>query len=369
MTRISNLTRIAALMFGTLGLTVVGAQASGTSQTRKDGHDNVSIHRNGVGKATGMVNVYSARQPFLIDPLLDEFSKDTGIEVNVVYLKNGMLERLKSEGMNSPADMILTADIGNLQNHVDAGLLQETSDDILNKNIPAQYRDAKGRWYGLTTRARVIFAHKDRVKPDEIKTYEDLAAPGMKGRICIRSGKHVYNVSLLASIIAAKGVEQAEKWARGLKANLARKPQGNDRAQVKGVYEGECDVAIGNTYYMGKMATNDKSPEQKEWAKSVRIIFPNQGDRGTHVNISGAGVTKSAKNTENALKLIEFLSDTEAQEIYAERNFEYPVKAGVKLNPLVASWGTFKADPVHLEKVGELRSEATKIMDRVNFNN
>jgi len=314
------------------------------------------------------VNLYSARQPFLINPLLDAFTAKTGIKVNVVYLKKGMLERLKSEGLNSPADLILTADIGALQNHVDAGVLQQTSSNILNRNIPAQYRDAKGRWYGLTTRARVIFADKKRVKAGEVTTYEDLTKPYMKGRICIRSGKHMYNISLLASVIAAKGVASAEAWAKGVKANLARRPKGNDRAQVKGVYQGECDVAIGNTYYMGKMATNEKSPEQKNWAKSVRIIFPNQNGRGTHVNISGAGVTKSAKHKANALKLIEFLSDDEAQKIYAERNFEYPVKVGVPLHPLVASWGTFKADKVHLDKVGSERTEASKIMDRVRFN-
>ena len=328
----------------------------------------VLILSGGAVQATEDVNLYSARQPFLIDPLLDAFTSASGIAVNVVYLKKGMLERLKSEGMNSPADLILTADIGNLQKHVDADLLQETSSQVLDKNIPPRHRDAKGRWYGLTTRARVIYAHKDRVKPEEVKTYEDLAAPHMKGRICVRSGKHVYNVSLLASIIAASGVDGAEKWAAGVKANLARKPQGNDRAQVKGVFQGECDVAIGNTYYMGKMATNEKSPEQKDWAKAVRIIFPNQGDRGTHVNISGAGVTRSAKNRDNAIKLIEFLSGNTAQKIYAERNFEYPVKAGVTVHPLVASWGTFKADTVHLDKVGSHRTEATKIMDRVRFN-
>ncbi len=345
MTKITKMFRTATIMVG--ALTIFG----GSLQAADD------------------VNLYSARQPFLIDPLLDAFTKSSGIKVNVVYLKKGMLERLKSEGLNSSADLILTADIGNLQNHVDADVLQETSSAVLEKNIPAQYRDAKGLWYGLTTRARVIYAHRDRVKADEVKSYEDLAAPHMKGRICVRSGKHVYNVSLLASIIAAKGVAGAEAWARGVKANLARKPQGNDRAQVKGVFQGECDVAIGNTYYMGKMATNEKSPEQKDWAKAVRIIFPNQNDRGTHVNISGAGITKSARNKAGALKLIEFLSGDEAQKIYAERNFEYPVKSGAKVHPLVASWGTFKADAVHLDKVGAQRTEATKIMDRVRFNN
>ena len=220
------------------------------------------------------VNLYTTRQPFLMKPLTDAFTKETGIEVNMVYLKKGILQRLKTEGRNSPADLILTADIGNLHNHLKAGLLQPVSSTTLNKRIPAQYRHPDGLWYGLTMRARVIYAHKDRVKPDEVTRYEDLAAPHMKGRVCIRSGKHVYNVSLLASMIVALGEDGARKWASDLHNNLARKPQGNDRAQVKAVFEGQCDVAVGNTYYMGKMATNEKSPEQKEWAKSVRIIFP-----------------------------------------------------------------------------------------------
>ncbi len=315
------------------------------------------------------VNLYSERQKFLIGPLLEAFTKETGIKVNVVYLKKGMLERIRAEGANSPADLILTSDIGNLNNHVEAGLLQPVASAILEAAIPAHYRHPDGLWFGLTTRARVIFAHKKRVKPGEIKTYEDLAAPHMKGRVCTRSGKHIYNVSLLASIIVAKGEKAAEEWARGVKANLARRPQGNDRAQVKAVFQGECDVALGNTYYMGKMATNDKAPEQKEWAAAVNLIFPNQDGRGTHVNISGAGVTKSARNKANAIKLIEFLAGDKAQKIYAEGNFEYPVKAGVALHPLVASWGTFKADTASLSDVAKQRILATKIMDRVRFDN
>lgn len=294
------------------------------------------------------VNLYSSRQPFLMKPLLSAFTKETGIKVNMVYLKKGMLERLKAEGRNSPADLILVSDIGNLHNHDKAGLLQSVSSSTLNANIPVQYRHPDGNWFGLTVRARVIYASKTRVKPGEVTTYEDLADPKMKGRVCIRSGKHVYNVSLLASIVVAHGAEKAKEWAQGLKANLARKPQGNDRAQVKAVYEGECDVAIGNTYYMGKMATNTKDPVQKKWAKSVNIIFPNQNGRGAHVNVSGAGVTASAKNKANAIKLIEFLSDDAAQKIYAESNFEYPVKAGVAVHPMVASWGKFKADKAFL---------------------
>jgi iron(III) transport system substrate-binding protein len=314
------------------------------------------------------VNLYTTRQPFLMKPLTTAFTKQTGIKVNMVYLKKGMLERLKSEGANSPADMILTTDIGNLHNHLKAGLLQPVTSDTLNKRIPVQYRHPDGLWYGLTMRARVIYAHKDRVKPGEVKTYEDLAAPHMKGRVCIRSGKHVYNVSLLASMVVALGEDGARNWAKGLRANLARKPQGNDRAQVKAVYEGQCDVAVGNTYYMGKMATNKKSPEQKEWAKSVRIVFPNQDNRGTHVNISGAAVTKSAKNKANALKLIEFLSSAPAQQIYAEINFEYPVLDGVALHPMVASWGTFKADKAYLAKIAEQRGTASRLVDQVAFN-
>ncbi len=191
----------------------------------------------------------------------------------------------------------------------------------------------------------------------------------MKGRVCIRSGKHVYNVSLLASLIVSNGMEAAKAWAKGLKVNLARKPQGNDRAQIKAVYEGECDVAVGNTYYMGKMATNEKEPVQKKWAQSVNIIFPNQNDRGAHVTISGAAVTKSARKRGNAVMLIEYLSGAAAQKIYAERNFEYPVKAGVTLHPLVASWGTFKADKAHLAKIAGERTRASKLMDQVSFNN
>ncbi|MCZ6607753.1 MAG: extracellular solute-binding protein, partial [Alphaproteobacteria bacterium] len=248
---------------------------------------------------------------------------------------------------------------------------------VLRANIPARYRHPDGLWFGLTTRARVIYADKTRVKPGEVSTYEDLADPRFKGRVCTRSGKHAYNISLLASFIAAKGEKAAEAWARALQSNLARRPQGNDRAQVRAIMEGECDVALGNSYYMGKMATNDKKPEQKAWAAAVTIIFPNQpragrpgGDalgRGTHVNLSGGAVTKSAKNRDNAIRLLEFLSGDFAQRIYAEQNFEYPVKSGVPLHPLVASWGTFKADTVHLTEVAKYRTAAAKIMDRVAF--
>ena len=315
------------------------------------------------------VNLYSERQPFLMKPLLDAFSKATGIKVRMVYLKKGMVERLRAEGANTPADLILTADIGNLHNLAKAGLLQKSSSLVLEANVPAKFRHPDGIWYGLTVRARVIFAHKDRVRPGEVMSYADLAKPHMKGRVCVRSGKHMYNILLLASIIAAEGEAAATQWAKGVKANLARRPQGNDRAQIKAVYHGECDVVLANTYYMGKMATNEKSPVQKKWAASANLIFPNQAGRGAHVNISGAGITKHSKNKAGAIKLIEFLSGNSAQKIYAEGNFEYPVKKGVALHPMVASWGSFKADQAYLSLIAEQRALAAKIMDRVRFNN
>jgi iron(III) transport system substrate-binding protein len=314
-----------------------------------------------------VVNLYSYRQPFLIKPLLDVFSKKTGIKVNVVFAKKGMLQRLKAEGKNTPADLVLTVDISRLGALVDADLLQPIKSAALDRNIPGQYRHPDGIWFGLTTRARVIFAHKTRVKISEVISYQDLAKPHMKGRICSRSGKHAYNLSLVASILAAKGEQAATDWARAIKANLARRPQGNDRAQVKAIKAGVCDVSLGNAYYMGAMATNDKKPEQKEWSAAVNVLFPDQLGRGTHVNISGAAVTKYAKNRANAIKLLEFLSDDFAQKMYAEQNFEYPVKPGVKWHPLVESWGNFKADKLNLNEIVKLRGLAAKIMDRVDF--
>ena len=321
----------------------------------------------GIVSAAEEVNLYSYRQPFLIQPMLDGFTKKTGVKVNVVYAKKGMLERIKAEGENSPADAVLTVDVGRLTDMADAGVLAPVKSDVLNANVPAQYRHPDGLWFAQTTRARILFASKERVKEGEITTYEDLADPKMKGRICIRSGKHLYNISLLSSMIAHKGKAEAEKWLAGLKANLARKPQGNDRAQAKAVYEGVCDIGIAHTYYMGKMETNDKKPEQKKWAAAVKILFPNQGDRGTHVNISGAAVLKHAKHKANAVKLLEFLVSDDAQKLYAEQNFEYPVKAGVAISPIVDAWGKFKADNINLAEISKHRAEAAKMVDRVGF--
>lgn len=314
-----------------------------------------------------VLNVYSYRQEFLVNPLIEAFERDTGIDVKIVFAKKGLLQRLKAEGMNSPADVVLTADINRMEEFQHEDLLQAVRSDTLNANIPTQFRHPGGLWYGLTMRARVIYAHKTRVGSGEIATYEDLAAPHMKDRVCMRSGKHPYNISLLASVVAAKGKDAAQAWIQGVKDNLARRPQGNDRAQVKAIKEGECDVAVGNSYYFGKMMTNDKKPAEKTWAAAVNIIFPNQNDRGTHVNVSAAAVTKSAKHLDAAVKFLEFLASDNAQRLFAAENFEYPLKEGVALDPLVASWGAFKADDRNLSEIVAQHSEAAKIMDRVAF--
>ncbi len=313
------------------------------------------------------VNLYSYRQAYLIEPILDAFTEETGIKVNVVYAEKGILERLQAEGANSPADVVLAADVGALNDMVEAGVLQPVSSPILEQTIPAQYRHPEGLWYGLTTRGRVIVASKDRVDEDEIATYEDLADPRFKDRVCTRSGKHVYMVSLIAAKIAHDGEEKAEEWLRGVRDNLAQKPQGNDRAQIKAIYEGACDVAVVNTYYLGHLATTTEEPEQNQWAEAVRIVFPNQDGRGAHVNVSGGAVTQSARHRENAIKLLEFMVSNEAQRLYAEQNFEYPIKEGVALHPVVASWGAFKADDVSLSEVANYRETASRLVDKVGF--
>ncbi len=317
-----------------------------------------------VADARDEVNVYSYRQPFLIKPIFDAFSEASGIKVNVVFAKKGLIERLKREGVNSPADLVLSVDIGVLSDVVEAGLAQPVSSQTLIDNIPAQYRHPEGLWYGLTTRARVVVVAKDRVEPGALKTYEDLTDPQWQGRICTRSGKHVYNVALIAAMIAHHGLQGAQEWLTGVKNNLARKPQGNDRAQVKAIKEGECDLALINSYYIGKMLDNE---EQSQWAAAVNMVFPNQEDRGTHVNISGMALTKSAPNKDHAIKLMEFLSDDLAQQMYAKENFEYPVKAGVPWSELLNSWGKFKIDELSLATIADTRKEAIKLIDRVGY--
>lgn len=313
------------------------------------------------------LDLYSERQPFLIQPLLDAFTAATGTEVKLVYAKEGMLERIKAEGPNSPADLVLTVDIGQLSDMVAAGVLAETTSTTLVDKIPAHLRDPQGRWYGLTQRARVLFVSRDRLAADETFTYESLADPKYKGLLCMRSGKHPYNLSLIAAMIAHQGEEKTRHWLEGVKANLARKPQGNDRAQAKAIYEGQCDIAVANSYYYGKMATSEDKPEQQQWAKAIRVVFPNQEGRGAHMNISGAAVLQSAEDKNAAIGLIEFLASPQAQEIYARQNFEYPVVAGVAADAVTTALGTFKADTIPLSEVAAQRALASRLVDQVDF--
>lgn len=311
------------------------------------------------------VNVYSLRQEFLVAPLFEKFTEETGVKVNVIFAEKGLVERIKQEGANSPADLLMTVDISRIQQAVDAGVTDTVSSDVIDANIPAHLRDPEGRWFALTQRGRGIYASKDRVSDGEVTSYEDLADPKWKGRICTRSGSHVYNVALFASMIAVHGEEKAKAWLEGLKSNLARKPQGNDRAQVKAIKEGECDLAIGNTYYYGKMLENE---EQRPWAEAVNIVFPNQDGRGMSMNISGVSLIKNAPNRDNAVKLMEFLTGDVAQQIYAEVNYEYPVKPGVEWAENVKSWGTFKADELSLAEIARLSPDAIKMVDQIGYN-
>ena len=313
------------------------------------------------------VNVYSAREEQLIKPLLDAFSKDTGIKVNLVTGDDDpLLERLKREGMNSPADVLITADAGRLHRAVENGSLQPIQSAKLNQAIPAHLRDAGNQWIGLTYRARVLFYNPATVKAADLSSYEDLADPKWKGRICVRSSNSIYNQSLLASMIAAKGITAAEQWAQGLVANFARSPNGGDRDQIKAVASGQCDVAIANTYYYAQMLYGGDAA-QKAAASKVKIFFPNQADRGTHINISGAGITTSAKNKDNAIKLLEYMVLDDAQRWYSTTNGEYPVKRGIEASPELKSWGTFKSDALNLSTLGKNNAQAVQIMDKVGW--
>lgn len=313
--------------------------------------------------AANAVNIYSYREPKLIEPLLKAFTAKTGIETNVIYSNAGLIERMVAEGANSPADVLLTNEFGWLSQAVAAGVTAPGATGTINKAVPAELRDPNGHWIALTRRARIVYASKDRVKQDSI-TYEELADPKWKGKICIRSGQHTYNIALIASMIANIGEEKTEAWLTGVKANLARKPAGGDREQVRDVHAGLCDLAIGNTYYMAAML---KSPEQRPWAEAVKMLFPNAEGRGVHINISGMARAAHAPNGENAAKLMEFLVSAEAQKLYADVNGEYPVVPGVPASELVASWGPLKADPLPLSKIGDLRKQASEMVDRVRF--
>lgn len=310
------------------------------------------------------VNVYTTREPALIQPVIDAFTAETGIAVNLAFIEEGLVERLVAEGDRTPADLVMTVDIANLRQIVDAGVVQAVDSDVLTAAIPAELRSPDNLWFALTERARILYASRDRVAEGEITTYEDLVSDRWRGRICTRSGTHNYNLALLSAVIAHHGEDAARAWAEGVKANLARRPEGNDRAQVRAIWAGECDIALGNTYYMGQMLAD---PEQIPWAESVRIVFPTFENGGTHVNVSGIAMTRAAPNREEALRLMEFLVSPAAQAIYAEVNHEYPVIEGAALSDLVAGWGPFTADTTDLTEIAGHRATALRIMEEVNF--
>ncbi len=316
--------------------------------------------------AAAEINIYSRRQAVLMKPILAAFTRKTGIRVNVVYMKRGMISRLRAEGRNTPADMVLTTDAARLIKVQGAGLLRSVKSAVLEKNIPAQYRHPEGYWFGLTLRARPIMYNPARVKPSELSTYEALAGKAWRRRICIRSSSNVYNLSLIASIIAHGGKAKAQAWANGLVKNFARKPAGGDRDQIRALAAGQCDIAIANTYYLAGLVKSKKARDRKA-ASRVRIFWPNQKGRGAHVNISGAGITKHAKNGANAVKLLEWLSGGEAQRIYANRVYEYPIKTGIPVDATLRRFGEFKADKLSLATLAKHQREASRIADRAGW--
>ncbi|MGN5533325.1 MULTISPECIES: extracellular solute-binding protein [unclassified Acinetobacter] len=311
------------------------------------------------------VNLYTTREPVLIQTLLTEFTQKTGVKVNTVFIKDGLLERVKAEGRRSPADVMLTVDFGNLVDLVEGGLTQRVSSKTLNSAIPANLRAANGHWYALSMRARAVYASKDRTSLKAI-TYEDLANPTWKNKICIRSGNHPYNTALIAAYIAHHGEKQAETWLRGVKANLARPASGGDRDVARDILGKICDIGVANTYYVGTMRTGDA--EQQRWGNAINVVLPRFKNGGTHVNVSGAVISKHAPNRKEAVQLLEFLASDHAQAIYAQNGFEYPVKPGVKIDPIIASFGKLNIDSIRLSDIARHRKAANLLVDKVQFN-
>lgn len=315
----------------------------------------------------GEVNIYSARQEHLIKPLLDVFSQQTGIRYNLLTGQGpALLERLRSEGRNSPADVLITVDVGNLVAAKQAGVLQAVQSAVLEDNIQPQYRDDEGFWFGLSSRARIFYYDPLRFDAAKVATYEALADPDLGQVICVRSSSNVYNQSLVAALIAHQGVEWTEQWVRGLVNNFARRPQDNDTAQIRAVASGECGVGIANSYYFARLLASD-DPADRDVTEKVHVLWPNQGDRGTHMNLSGAGVTQSARNVTEAVALLEFLSGEQAQEMYARENNEYPVNARVPFSGPVLEMGEFKADDLNLSLIEKYNAEAVRVMDRAGW--
>lgn len=319
------------------------------------------------GSQAQEVNLYTSREPALIEPLLDAFTEETGTRVNTVFLKDGLAERVASEGESSPADILMAVDVGILADLVDKGLTQPVDSEILAAAVPENLRDPGNEWFALSTRARVVYAAKE-LDLDAI-TYEQLADPEWKGRVCVRSGQHPYNTGLISAFLSHHGVEETKTWLEGLKANLARKAGGGDRDGAKDILGGICDIAVANSYYVGLMRSGKGGEEQRAWGDAIEVVLPTFEDGGTHVNISGAALAKYAPNRDAAVRLLEFLVSDEAQKIYGEANFEYPVKPGAELDPIVASFGELKVDTVPLTEIVTHRKEASELVDQVGFDN
>lgn len=325
-----------------------------------------------IGGCTGSqnrdeLNLYSSRHYHTDDQLYADFTQQTGIQVNLVEGKaDELIERIKSEGANSPADILLTVDVARLWRAEQAGIFAPVNSPLLEERIPPSLRHSKGYWFGFSKRARAIVYNREQVEPSELSTYEELANPQWKGKLAVRSSENTYNQSLVASLILAHGEAGAEAWCRALVANFARPPQGNDTAQIEAAASGVADLALANTYYLARYAT-EKDPAKQEVFKQVGVFFPNQEDRGTHVNISGAGAVRTAPNREGAIQFLEYLSGEKAQEFFARGNYEYPAVPGVPLDPTVASFGTFKADEANLEAIGPYLPTAVKIMARAGW--
>ena len=314
------------------------------------------------------VNIYSARKGYLIKPLLNAFEKNTNIKVNIISGKAKALQkRIEQEGRNTRADILLTVDAGNLYKAKYSNLLMKIKSNKLEKLIPEYLRDKDGYWYGLSIRSRVIMYNPKKVTKKDLSTYENLSNSKWKGRICIRSSSNIYNQSLLASLISHLGKQKSQDWALGVVNNFSRKPKGNDRTQMTSVVLGQCDITLANTYYLGKWISSEKKKERK-YAKKISVFFPNQEDRGAHINISGAAVVKYSKNYKNAIKLLEFLASDDAQELYAKSNHEYPIRDNINVSDIVQSWGyPFKKDKLNLEELGKNNNLAVQIFDKVNW--
>lgn len=323
---------------------------------------------NAFAKQQPEVNLYSAQKEHLIRPILDVFEKETGIKVNMVTGdKAALVTRLEHEGKNTPVDLLLTVDIGNIYQAKAKGLLQSVDSEILKRQIPDYLRGADGQWYGLTIRSRAIFYNKDKLSSDSILTYEELADEKWRNQLLIRSSSNVYNQSLVASMLAHHGEEKTKQWLEGVVANFARAPQGGDSDQLRALAAGEGSIAVANTYYYGRLIAGGDDIENDLVKEKVGIIFPNQEGRGAHVNIRGGGVTKHAKNKENAIKLLEFLAGDKAQSFFAENNLEYPAKQGVKIPKALEAWGELKRDTLNLESVGQYQARAIELMDEVKW--